>query len=138
MKITVKPILRPLDLGGKAEEYAGQTITVWINPTLAFLSERDELLIEWAKRQQEAEKARVEKSEQAQALSDALAAWVTGEFADQVHTWFARLWSQGEPSTYWTLDEIKQLQEVDYGLVDWMKNQSIRMIRDYRIAEKKS
>jgi hypothetical protein len=139
MKLKIAKILRPLDLGEKAAEYSGQSIQVWINPSLEFLKERDGFILEYAGKNKLLEEARIKQVQDLEGHVQEFAAWLDGEFTDKNHAWFARLWSQAENAdTYWTLAEVNELKRADPALLDWMKSRSIEMIAEYRRAEKKS
>lgn len=139
MKLSIKKIIRPLDLGEKAVEFGGQTIQVWVNPTLAFLRERDAVFMMYAEKQKvltDAEKAR---SGDLAKLNLEFAAWIDGEFTEKNNEWFSRLWSQDEnTATHWTLAEINEIKQADPALLDWLKSRSVEMITEYRRMEKKS
>jgi hypothetical protein len=138
MKINIKKIIRPLDLGEKAKEYSGQMIQVWVNPTLEALKERDVLFLKYAEKQKALNEAEKAKSENITQLIADFNAWIDGEFSDKNNEWFARLWSQDENTlTHWAMSEINDLRSLDPALLDWMKSISVEMIRDYRAQEKK-
>ena len=133
MKINVTKIIRPLDLGGKAPELSGQIIQTWINPTLAFMKERDEIFMEFARQQKDMGKG--DDPEIVQKWND----WIEGDFTNMNNRWFAKLWSQADDvGTHWTFEEVDELKRVDPALLEWMKSRSVEMIIEYRAREKKS
>lgn len=139
MKVIIQKIVRPFDLGEKAPELSGQKIYVWINPTLAFMKERDEIFLEFARKQKELRDAETKKVENLAELNAQFNAWLDGDFTDKNNAWFAHLWSQNEKQeTHWTAAEVDELRNADPALLDWMKAHSVDMILEYRKAEKKS
>jgi hypothetical protein len=131
MKIEIKKIIRPLDLGGYASEYQGQAVQVWVNPTLAVLDERDEIVQPYA--------AWVDMLKDNPTRVGDFDAYVTEQFAPQINGWFARLWSQAEDiASHWTVDEITIMQAHDPALLEWLKRHSMRLIAEHRSAEKKT
>lgn len=129
MKIPIKKVVRDLDLGEYAEEYKGLTVKVWVNPDRGTIAERDELQQEFERQAQEMRNN--------QALAEPFLKWTAETYAPAILDWYARLWSQGEPDTHWTVDEMKELDGQDPALFDWMKRRSVQMVIQHRTREKK-
>lgn len=129
MKIEIKKVVRDLSLGEYASEYEGLTVKVWVNPDRGTVAERDNLQVEFNRQMTDA-------STNA-ALLDAMQAWVADVYLPAIFAWYARIWSQGEESTHWTIEELKALDERDPALYDWMKKRSFQMIVEHRNREKK-
>lgn len=130
MQLNLKKVVRPLDLGEHAKEYAGQVLQVWVNPTLEKLRRREDLDVEHQRRISEALTL-----ETAAALAD----WIRDVFEPAMQAWFADLWSQHpDPATHWTVAELQQLRSEDPALLYFMNVRSTQMINEHRRVEKKS
>lgn len=120
MKIDVPKIVRPVDLGGYAEEMRGQVIYVWVNPPTVLLQEyfglQDSL------RTGEDEKA------------------LEGQAA-RLREILAELLSQGPEELRWTADDISVLlmekSETDPLLYPWVVNAIFEKIGEHRVRQKK-
>lgn len=130
MKIEIPRVVRRLELGGYAPEYGGDgaVIWVWVNPPRKRVREYFELLSEAGESIQQ----------DAQDAQD-----MAGVRAGKVYAWLAEMWSQaGLVETLWTAEEVGELAretlESDPGLWAYVTGMTVRMILDYRDAEKKA
>lgn len=131
MKYLIPKIVRPLDLAEYAPELKGHTVVVWVNPDRAFVTQRDEL-IEQYNLKLDALKDNPEGIEE-------FKAYTFETFLPGIFGWFAKLWSQGaEDDTHWTVEEIRELEDADPALAEFMKRRSMQMIQEHRAKEKKS
>lgn len=130
MQIQIKKIIRPLDLGTYAKEYEGQTVQVWVNPTLEMI-QRERLLDEEMRTRAEAAVTQESAAE--------FSAWVKGTFEPFLQSWFAELWSQhADPATHWTADELRALETHDPALLHWLNFRTRQMMAEHRRIEKKN
>lgn len=131
MKIEIKKVTQDLDLGDYAEEYKGQglALKVWVNPDRGTIAERDDIQAEFDRQLQE--------TKTNNALVEPFLKWVVEIYTPAVMDWYARLWSQGERETHWTVEELQALDERDPALFDWLKRRSVQMIVEHRTREKK-
>jgi hypothetical protein len=146
MKFEIKKVVRALALAEYAEEYKDQTISVWVNPSVDTLRERDRLIGEYGTRLAEIRPLEAEPAEGAEKKRpvdpdlpkkvDVFMEWKASVFDEFFHQWFAALWSHG-PET-WTADECRDLGLKDPALYQWLKDRSMRMIEEHRAREKKA
>jgi hypothetical protein len=130
MEFDIKKIIRDLPLEEYAEEYKGSTLKIWVNPDRGFIGRRDELQTEFD--------SRLRETKTNNALAEPFMTWVAEIYTPSVMDWYARLWSQGERETHWTVEELQALDERDPALFDWLKRRSVQMIVEHRTREKKA
>ena len=146
-KFKVHRIVRPLDLGGYAKEYEGQTFSVWVNPKRELVGEQVEIQSRLIGLKAELEKI-VERSKQ-----DGVGADLTADVAtldeqieksnDEVFAWFATIWSQGkDKSQHETAESVREFATIaadtDPALWAWIALQTITMIRNHREGNRKN
>lgn len=157
MRFEIRPVLQPLDLGEYEEIYRGTCLQVWVNPPSDFLKERDQLLFEYARRFRHqigrqaqardeiakarfaiARKARIENSEkQLETAVDEFNRWITETWHPALNEWFSKLLSKGQPESHVTAEKLKDVDDKDSTLLDWIKNRCLVMIEDYADGKKK-
>jgi hypothetical protein len=156
--ISVKAIVKPMDLGEYDEGYRGQVLEVWVNPPRAFVIERDEAIAGFVVREQALRKMSVTQSVQtleslrtkswlkrmgerlgkpSNELQNAQSEYkdYAEKFVLRMNEWFAKLWSQGEEKE--TAEQIAELYNAEPALVEWMKRRSVEMLVEHRSNEKK-
>lgn len=147
IRIEWKPVLQALPLKDYHADYGDVKIMVCVNPQPGFWAERRQLLAEYTRRSDEAEllqkKAEIaspERKQEAEILAGQTAAafleWGAGEFVPAMHAWFAKLWSFG--GDQYTVEDIRQYQEIDPHFVNWLTARSIEMIDQHASARKKA
>ena len=98
-------------------------ITVWVNPPEDFILEYSAIFFD-----KDNESAKVENKTEKEKEQAAIA-------------WASKLWSQGEPDTHLSVEEITQLvdtaRDTDPSIFIWMVSRSLEMIRQHRHAVKK-
>ena len=116
MKIDLRPILKPLALAEYDARMESAVVEVWVNPSRAFLSERDKLIA---------------------GLKDNDGDF--GQFNLSMFAWYAELWSQStDEESHWTIDEVREVSDADPALFNWLVRTSSQMLNEHRAQEKKS
>ena len=143
----VAKIVRPLDLGGYAEELAGQVFDVWVNPKRSIVNDYVEVTARLIGHKSELEKI-VERSKQDGVGADLSVAVEDLDKKieaanDVVFGWFAVIWSQGEDeSQHETPESIREFATVasdtDPALWSWVALKTVAMIRDHREGNRKN
>lgn len=141
MKIQINKVVRPFDLGEYAKELAGQTVDVWVNPTRNILGKLDDLELrssaELGKVRNALPKEGEDRTNYQKALEH-LEKWTKDEYAPRQREWYAALWSHGDDKErHWTADELKDLDDTDPALYQFMRTRTLEMIREHREREKK-
>lgn len=138
MKFNIPKVLKPIFMREYAPEYGdgpGSVVWAWVNPPRAKLEELDTLLAETATvtRLAMAKGPKTDLSDK-----DALAARLI-ELSQQVKAWYAENWSQGEPETHWTAEEIQAIAELDSdpALWPWLSAMTRTLIGEHRDRKKK-
>lgn len=121
MKLDIPKIVRPVDLGGYAEEMRGQVLYVWVNPPLA-------LLQEYFSSQESLRTGEEEKTLEGHAA--------------RMREILAELLSQGPEELRWTADDISVLlmekSETDPLLYPWLVDAIFEKIGEHRVRQKKA
>lgn len=116
--ILIPHIVKPMDLGGYDPSLQGQVIEVWVNPPRRFILQHVELLQRRDKIESAAEKE---------------------AYLAELFEWYAEIWSQGAEE--WTVEDVESLiretQDTDPRLWDYVANGTVRMIGDHRSGQKK-
>ena len=147
MKFDIPKITRSIDLGEYAAEYEGTVIWVWVNPPAKLLNEHDQVVEEVARLARELgpELETIAQKEPGGDARPTMMALINKRLdaqANELTRIFSELWSQGAADTRWTEEEIRALVKETEGteprLWPWLRNESIRAIRDYRAGVKKN
>lgn len=120
MKIDIPRIVRRLDLGDYAQEMKDAHIFMWVNPPRAkrrelyMISRRIDWVAEAAKLLGPAAPPPMPpqgdiEPNPFEGLSREDIESKADEIQAQLCAWWAEMWSQGEPETHWTQDEVKTL-----------------------------
>jgi len=141
MKIEVKKVIKSLDLGLYAEEYAGQSVDVWVNPTRNIMQRMDSLnekSREWIfKIRDNVPKANEDRTKY-QKLIDESAKWHEDEYTNGLYEWLPVIWSQGgDKQKHWTADECRELDKTEPALFGWLNSQTVKLMKEHRDREKK-
>lgn len=130
-KFVIPKITRPLYLGNYEPELSEVVINVWVNPPKQlrlnyYLIIRD-LYAAMPN----------DNAEDLDAISAELKA-----ITDRLTAWLAEIWSQGEPETHWTPEEIHELMDhcldTDPGLWKWLVDHTEKMITEHITRQKKA
>ena len=144
MSVKVPKILRPLELSEYVAELEGQSLSIWVNPPRALMTEFLELQEKILQYQVKLEEI-VERSKK-----DGKGADLTADVAaldekiaavnDGLYTWFAQIWGQGEtPETTATVKEFAITNaDTDPALWAFVTQQTVVMIRDHREGNRKN
>lgn len=139
-KITWKPVLQALALRDYHPAYSENTIMVCVNPQSEFWKERADLLEKNARRYAESDPATNTRKKMdpgdVQKMASEYLSWFEQEFVPKANDWFARLWSFGEEQ--FTVDDLKEYNEIDPHFLVWLKQRSIEMIEEHRQGKKKA
>jgi hypothetical protein len=142
MKIQITKIIRPIKLEEYATELKGQTVDVWVNPTRNVINTFDNLNQRMALEMDKVRRVLPGDGEDRtnyQKSLDHLATWTDEEYAPKLREWYAALWSQGEnQERHWTPEELKELDETDPALFNWLRDMSQEKMREHRNRQKKS
>jgi len=137
MKINIPKIIRPIALSDYADEMGDAVIYVWVNPSrelrIKYDVEREEIdeLLTEIKELSEQEK----KEEQIKLVYDSIA-----KCNDRLFGWWSEILSQhDDKDTHWTIEEIKQIVDMDTdpGFWHWLQSQAFDLIESHRSANKK-
>jgi len=136
-----KPVLKPLKLSDYHPDFGKEVILVCVNPQKEFIKLRDDLIeqnaIRFAKTIEPpttTDKA-VQVGETRQKVDEFLH-WQDEVFHPKTDEWFAKLWSFGDEQ--YTVDNIRQYEDVDPHFVNWLRVQSVEMIREHSTGKKKN
>ena len=139
MKFDIPKITRQVNLGEYAAEYEGTVIWVWVNPPARLLEEHDQVIGEVGRLARELAQEPAESSRDA--LVEKINKKMSGS-ANELARIFSQLWSQGPVDMRWSEDEIRALVQETEGteprLWPWLRNETIKAIRDYRAGVKKN
>lgn len=158
MQIKLPKIIRQLKIAEYAEE-AQEEIQVWVNPPAKLLQEYDqtiaqvgEILKRAAEKRASDEKPAAEDTAVEPAKSgdstevktpdaeNALQKELEDVGKRQIEI-LSELWSQGSKDTHYSVEDIKELiagtRDTDPGFWLWLKNKTIFLIVEHRVATKK-
>lgn len=120
MKIDIPKIVRPVDLGGYAEEMKGKLIYVWVNPPVSLLQEYFDL-----------QKGILEGDDQKTLESQAA----------RMREVLAELLSQGPEEMRWSAEDVAELLESTFDsdplFYPWLVNAVFEQIGEHRKRIKK-
>lgn len=140
MKIAVKKIVRALRLADYADEYGEAAMAIWVNPPTSLYEQIDNSLRESDRLLGELRKLAVDEARDS-AQMDVLRAELE-KVGEQMPAWLSEIWSQGEPETRMSIEEVKALEaetrENDPALFRWLVGQSWLMILEHRAGVKKN
>lgn len=140
MKIEVRKIVRALSLAEYADEYGEAAMAVWVNPPTSLYEQIDNSLLESERVLVELRKL-AGASTRDDARMDALRAELA-KIGEQMHAWLSEIWSQGEPETRMSIDDVKTLEadtrERDPALFRWLVRESWLLILEHRAGVKKN
>lgn len=128
MKFGVQKIVKEIQLGDYAPEYAGQTVLVWVNVPREMQEQRRALLEKYAKF--------------LKASRGPLFRWYYGyvfkKIENESQDWFSRLWSAGaDEATHWPKEEVRALNRADAVLYKWLTRKSIELVDAFAQDKKK-
>ena len=130
MRIHIPKIIRPLPLREYAPELVETSLHVWANPPRDMLARRYELM-----------RLSAQAQEQLGGEGDAQAAKTLEQVGEELIAWYAEVWSQGDPSTHISPDDIRamiaELNDTDPGLWSWMTVRTLELIAEHRTGQKK-
>jgi len=144
LKISVPKIVRDLDLGGYADELAGQRVQVWVNPPrekvlaysdiMAEIDGFDQQIADLHGRISEEPEKVDELTEQIDALAERVE-----KANDALFAWYAEIWSQGDEKE--SAESVREFatstMDTDPALWRWVAQSTVLMIADHRRGEKK-
>lgn len=137
MEIRIPKIVRPLALADYADEYGAAAMDVWLNPPTSLYEQIDATMR--ATDDLVAELRKVAETDKARA--DEIRDEINASSA-KVNGWLSDIWSQGEPETHMSVDDIKKLadetKENDPALFRWLVAQTWLMILKHRAGLKKN
>lgn len=130
-KFEIPKIVRPLYLANYEPELSEVVIQVWVNPSkklrLEYYLIMNDLIAAMPN----------DKAEYLEAISAELRA-----ITDRLAVWLAEIWSQGEPETHWTPEEIQELMDhcldTDPALWKWLLDNTEQMIVEHITRQKKA
>jgi hypothetical protein len=145
MKIEIRKIVQPLQLSDYAPEYDDARLMVWVNPPKGLLETRTELAERANGLKRELQNAlKLSEAETPMVVKDAVKG-IAEELAGIGHemvTWLATIWSQGEPETQFSAEELQEFileaEESDPAFYVWLVDQTLLMIYSHRARQKKS
>jgi len=141
MKFEFPKIIRELDLGGYDPVFQGRTLQVWVNPPKGLLDAHNaniQELRDVLRRASEAVLSKDLSDEQRLAQKEQTAAELERLGKAQI-AFYAELWGQGsDPMTEEDVEELIRVStDTDPVFFDWLKSETIGMIRAHRDGVKK-
>jgi hypothetical protein len=148
MRFEYRKITLAVDLGEYYEAYQGKFVHVWVNPPRAKRLEGEMLMRQagrWLEEQIQALRAEGPKSKPtiAEAVRRMLQPGgrpdIVKEISDRTHAWIADIWSQApDPEAHWTADEVRQMDETDPRLFEWLAQRTLELMDIFRAGLKKA
>ena len=150
--LKIQRVTRELDLGEYQPEYAGQSLTVWVNPPVRVRNEMYGLLNNWRKAiaaamlvenplryhqeykiplPEDGDQIKKGTPEEIEAAQEA-----AREARAKYWAWFAQVWEGDSEEDVLALAE--KLSEQEPGLWDYLRTKTIKMIGEYADARKKA
>jgi hypothetical protein len=151
MKLTIPKTVRLLplqDYDPDNTELADVDIFVWVDPPRSVLAEFDKINGEYGT----ALDALVKQAERSgkQKPRSRLMGWlslllnhqkdfkpISVIYQRELHTWYARLWSQGAPDTHWTAAELDDIEKQNPVFLEFLCRRSWVLIGEHRETVKK-
>lgn len=141
MKFEFPKIIRELDLSGYDPAFAGRSIQVWVNPPRSLLDAHNASINELREVVRKASEAVLSKDltdEERLAQKEATAREIERLGKAQI-AFYAEIWGQGsDPMTPEDVEAMIAVSaETDPAFFDWIKSETIGMIRAHRDGIKK-
>lgn len=139
-KFNIPKVIRELDLGDYAPEYAGQVIEVHVNPARGKMEEFDAIRLDLLGAYDAIRKASEDKQTDEKHLKELGGRTLSAQTA--LYEWLAENWSQGsDPNRHWTADELRMMEgqclESDPRLWKFLMQRPFEMIQEYRGERRK-